>query len=579
MTNTGLVLRFLRGAKRYFAAGIFLACFSTAADMLRPRIIRQIVDELAGGGMAGMRGESLLTAACLIFVCTLAAVLFRYGFQVTTVLGGEQFVKTMRDDLYEQLDALPASWLQAHRTGDLIQRCSSDVEEVKNFLADQLTNLLSILLTIGMALLFMIRIDPALTLAAFAGMPFLVISSVWFHSRITSTFRACDENEGALSAIAQENLTGVRVVRAFGREKQETERFARQNDVVTKEWVKLGAYFSAYFAFADFLTGSLTVILLSWGSCRCLSGQLTVGGLLAMVTYMGMLARPVRRLGRVLSELGKTGVSVSRLCEIMNAPREQDPPDAVSPDLRGEITFSHVSFAYPGKEPLLRDVSFSVPAGSILGILGNTGSGKSTIALLLDKLLPLAEDKGRIGIDGIDIRRIRTSCLRKQIGLVLQDPFLFSRTLGENIGLGKKELTAEELREAAKNAELLTTVEGFEQGFATFVGERGVTLSGGQKQRTAIARTLTRHAPILIFDDSLSAVDAETDERIRTNLQALGGSHTVILISHRISTLKAADRILVLENGRITQSGTHRQLRQQEGLYRQICRIQEGKEE
>ena len=291
-----------------------------------------------------------------------------------------------------------------------------------------------------------------------------------------------------------------------------------------------------------------------------------------------MQVRPVRGMGRVLSEMSKTGVSMQRLLEIMAAPVEQDAPGADEPPMDGDIVFDHVSFAYPNSPELLHDVSFTIPAGTTLGILGGTGSGKSTLAHLLSRLYPLPADCGMIRVGGRDIQSMRSQWVRRNVGFVLQEPFLFSRSIAENISITRPELDLGEVRRSAKAACLERAVDEFPSGFDTFVGERGVTLSGGQKQRAAIARTLTQKAPILIFDDSLSAVDAETDAEIRANLKQYMGKATVILISHRITTLMAADQILVLENGTVTQHGTHTELVHEPGLYRTICKIQQGKE-
>lgn len=325
--------------------------------------------------------------------------------------------------------------------------------------------------------------------------------------------------------------------------------------------------------------------ILTMGSIACVNGSLTVGGLLAMISYMGMLSTPIKRLGRILSEMSKTTVSLTRiraiLCEEtehLEIGRNSDYTSAASV-FAGDIEFSHINFAYPGGQQVLHDVSFTIPGGSTIGILGNTGSGKSTLAKLLCGLFPSYE--GQILVNGVELRTMDVSDIRKNVGFVMQEPYLFSRSIADNISITDPTLPMEEIRRASDTACLLDVVESFPKGFDTFVGERGVTLSGGQKQRTAIARTLVQHAPVLIFDDSLSAVDAETDAKIRKNLNSHGNSAasirnaTVILISHRITTLKEADQILVLSDGHVADMGTHEELIHREGLYRQIARIQD----
>ena len=277
--------------------------------------------------------------------------------------------------------------------------------------------------------------------------------------------------------------------------------------------------------------------------------------------------------------MSKAGVSIDRVAYIMHSPVEEDDPEAVEAPMDGDICFEHVNFAYENSPQMLHDVNFTMKAGTTLGILGGTGSGKSTMMLLLDKMYPLDEDGGRITIGGTDIRKIKTDHLRRNIGMVLQEPYLFSRTIAENIGITAPELDMEAVRSAAAAASLDETVMGFAQGYETMVGERGVTLSGGQKQRAAIARMLTNDTPIMIFDDSLSAVDTETDAKIRRAIAKRFGKASVILISHRITTLSAADKIIVLDRGRIVEEGTHEQLKNAGGIYQKIYETQSGSQE
>ncbi len=527
------------------------------------------------GGMDYLRSHLWIAAVAVIF-CTLVAAIMSYLYTLYTVKGGESYVKSMRDQLFGHIEQLSVDWHSEHQTGDIIQRCTTDVEEVKLFLSDMLVTLLFMIITISMCLVFMLLISLRLGLVALCMIPVLVSFSFWFHRKISTSFRECDENEGVLSTIAQENLTGVRVVRAFGRERSEQERFAHQNDIVTGKWENLSKYMCSYWFVGDLLTGALNISVLAWGCALCVDGSLTVGGLLAVLSYLAMLIRPVRNMGRVLSEMSKTGVSMTRLLEIMKAPAEADAVDADEPPMDGEIVFHHVSFAFSGHPELLHDICLTIPAGTTLGILGNTGSGKSTLAHLLARLYPLPAECGSITVGGRDIQSMKAGWVRKNVGFVLQEPFLFSRSIADNIAVTRETVDMEEVRRAARAACLEAAVDEFPSGFDTFVGERGVTLSGGQKQRAAIARTLTQNTPILIFDDSLSAVDSETDAMIRENLKKYMEHATVILISHRITTLMASDQILVLEDGRISDRGTHEELIARPGLYQTIYKIQEG---
>ena len=590
--NRKLLWRFLKGSRALFLLSMTSAALSSLADMLTPQIVRLAVDNVLGGrdaalsplmaalvsrlgGMAGLAAHLERLALALIAVALLK-VLALYAFRVSNTAASERLTKTMRDALFLHIERLPFAWHMKHHTGDIIQRCTSDIDTLKGFISEQMTSIFRIAVLLILSLVFMLRMDALLTLIALAPVPLILVYSFRFHRKIGEAFLACDENEGKLSAMAQENLTGVRVVRAFGRERQERDRFFAQNDYYTGLWLKLARPMSQYWSSADVLSGTQILLIVVFGSVFCLRGRLLPGAFIAFLSYAAMLTWPVRMLGRMIAEMSKAGVSIERIAAILRAEEERETGRALRAPMDGDIVFEHVSFGYEGGGEVLHDLSFTVKAGTTLGILGGTGSGKSTMMLLLDKLYALPEDGGRITIGGVDIRDIETRWLREHIGIVLQEPYLFSRTIAENIGITQPMLDLERVREAARAACLDETVEGFAKGYDTFVGERGVTLSGGQKQRAAIARTLLQDCPILIFDDSLSAVDTETDAKIRASLEARFGSATILLISHRITTLSKADRILVLEDGRIAEQGSHEELKNAGGVYGQICRIQSG---
>lgn len=588
-----LIAHFLRGSLRMFLVALVFSMLNTAFNALTPMIIRTTVDSVIGGepyalpdwlirflgldGRTGVVSALLLAAAAVMIVSALSGVC-NYVSRMQTAKGSETFIKSLRDRLYEHIQKLPFAWHTKHQTGEIIQRCTSDVEVVRNFVTLQLLEVFRTVFLIGLSMALMLSMNVKITLVALAFLPVIMGYSGFFYSRIARRFRTADEAEGELSGVVQENLTGVRVVRAFGREQFEIQRFDEKNNRFASLWVRLGRLLSAYWGIGDLITGLqiLTVIVL--GVMETVNGSITVGEFLALVSYNASLAWPVRGLGRILSEMSKAGVSIDRVGYILDAEEEQDSADALEPPLDGDIVFDHVRFAYEEQAPVLKDVSFTIPAGSTFAILGGTGSGKSTLMHLLDRLYDLPEGGGSITIGGVDIRQIRRSWLRRNIGMVLQEPFLFSRTIRENIAATRPGAEFADIRRAADVACVDGAIVDFAEGYDTIVGERGVTLSGGQKQRAAIARTLTQKAPILIFDDSLSAVDAETDAEIRANLKQYMGKATVILISHRITTLMAADQILVLENGTVTQHGTHTELVHEPGLYRTICEIQQGKE-
>ena len=590
-----LLWQFLKGAKRYFLAAVLAAGVTALADMLQPQIIRAAVDCALGGkegnfpafvmdavnsiGGFPYLGRHLWIMALAILAVAVVQVVSQYIFRVYNTKASETLVKSMRDQLFSHIQRLPFSWHMKNRTGDIIQRCTSDIDTTKNFLSEQLTSVFRIVILLILSISFMASMHGRLTLIALIPMPLIIWYSMHFHKKIHDGFTECDENEGKLSAMAQENLTGVRVVRAFGQERSEMDKFTRQNDHYTSLWVKMAKIMSRFWSVSDIFSGIQVMLVVIFGAYFCIHGSLTEGEYIAFISYNSMLVWPIRQLGRMISEMSKAGVSIDRVAYIMLSPVEADEPDAVDAPMDGDICFEHVSFAYENAPELLRDVSFSMASGTTLGILGGTGSGKSTLMLLLDKLYPLAEDGGRITVGGVDIRKIRTEHLRKNIGMVLQEPFLFSRTIAENIGIASPQTDMQAIRAAAEAAALDETVTSFAQGYETMVGERGVTLSGGQKQRTAIARMLAQQTPIMVFDDSLSAVDTQTDAKIRQAISEKFGKASIILISHRITTLSAADKIIVLDRGRIVEEGTHEELKQGGGIYQKIYEAQSGLQE
>lgn len=588
----GLLWQFLRGSKRFFLVSIFCAGVTALADMLQPQIIRAAVDCAIGGeegnfpafvmeavdsiGGFAYLGQNLWIMALAVVAVATVQVLSQYAFRVYNTRASETLVKTMRDQLFGHIARLPFSWHMKNKTGDIIQRCTSDIDTTKNFLSEQLTSVFRIVLLLILSITFMVSMHPLLTLIALIPMPFIILYSFWFHSKIHDGFLACDENEGKLSALAQENLTGVRVVRAFGRERAEIDKFQKQNDRYTVLWEKMAKTLSRFWSTSDILSGIQVMLVVLFGAYYCVHGNLNEGEYIAFISYNSMMVWPIRQLGRMISEMSKAGVSIDRVAYIMDSPVEQEDADAVNAPMDGDICFEHVNFAYENSPQMLHDIHFTMKAGTTLGILGGTGSGKTTLMLLLDKLYPLEENCGRITIGGRDIRKIRTAHLRRNIGMVLQEPYLFSRTIAENIGIAAPELDMEAVRSAAAAAALDETIHSFASGYETMVGERGVTLSGGQKQRAAIARTLTANTPILIFDDSLSAVDTETDAKIRHAIAQRFGKASVILISHRITTLSSADKIIVLDRGRIAEEGTHQELIRSGGIYQKIYETQRG---
>ncbi len=584
-TKLKLVLYFLQGSKKYFFLSIIFAILSSLFDLINPKIIGFTVDAIIGDApkklpaflssflsIDMLKGNLLLVAALVMLVALIGAIC-RYLFSLMNSTGAETLVMTMRNRLFEHIEHLPFAWYVKNPTGDLIQRCTNDVEMVKNFLSEQLTGMFRIIVMLVIGLTFMSSISVKLMLVALVFLPIIVLYSLFFHNKLAATFAVADEEEGNLSSIAQENLTGVRVVRAFGRERYEKARFEKQNDIYTAAYMKLSALMSAFWSIGDGISGLQVFVIVVLGTLAVYHGEMTPGNFIAFISYNAMLVWPIRRLGRVISEMSRAGVSIDRIRYIMNAQEEVNIAQPLKPDMHQDIIFDHVTFRYDEQGPdIIKDVSFAIEKGSTIGILGGTGSGKSTLMYLLDRLYPVT--KGKITIGGVDIRDIDSDYLRSNIGLVLQEPYLFSRSLKDNIAIANDKAQFADIEEASRIASLDHAINHFKHGYDTFVGERGVTLSGGQKQRTAIAQMVIQHAPVMIFDDSLSALDAETDAKIRHALKIATGQATVILISHRITTLMNADQILVLNHGKIAEVGTHEELYKQNGIYKKICDIQ-----
>lgn len=510
------------------------------------------------------------------FLFTVLEGLFIFLRRKNIAKGAEHMAKIMRDRLYRKLNAVPYDYHKHVSTGDLVQRCTSDVDTVRKFVTNQLMEIVRIVVMFGIAAALMFAIRWQMALISMAVMPILTVSSFLYFRFVRKYFTEVDEAEGALSTAVQENLTGVRVVRAFGQQRAEYDKFTRLNkDFCTKN-VKLVHLLGFYWGTSDAIGYLQIALSLAFGIFFYVrtDGGFSLGDIYLFLSLTSRLTWPVRQLGRVLADMGKATVSLDRLNEIMDADNETEPGKAQTDcDLVGDITFTDVTFGYDTPNDVLDGITFTAKAGETVGILGSTGSGKSSLVQLLQRLYTVTG--GEITINGMPINDIDHTLLRKNIAIVLQEPFLYSRTIRENIMLTAPNATEAELFEAAREASVHDVIEKFADGYDTVVGERGVTLSGGQQQRVAIARALMQKAPIMIFDDSMSAVDTETDAKIRDALRRHHGDGILFIISHRITTLCEADRILVLDRGKLVQQGTHDKLIRENGLYRRIAEIQD----
>lgn len=566
-----LILRFSKGTRGCFIIILLASLASTLLNSLIPRIFGFTIDRvLVKDGIPYLKEHIWLISLEVIGIALVNGIMI-YLYRSQTAKAGETFAKNMRDILFAHVQRLPMKWHDGVQTGDIIQRCTADVETIRNFVVTQVLEVFRTVFLLVVSLVMMLTMNMKLTMVALAFTPVVVLYSGIFYHLIAKNYTAADEAEGDLSTVVQENATGVRVVRAFGRERFEIDQFDEKNEIFARLWIRLGTLSGLYWAVGDLITGLQVLVIVTLGAIEAVHGSITAGEFIAFASYNTTLVWPVRSLGRILSEMSKTGVSFDRVNYILDSAEEEMGEGGVIPE-HAEIAFDHVSFGYEENQSVLEDVSFHIKEGTTCGILGGTGSGKTTIVHLLDRLYEL--EKGTVQIGGVDIRDIPRSWIRSHVGMVLQEPFLFSRTIRDNIAAANPDATMNEIREAARIACVDDTIMAFPDGYDTIVGERGVTLSGGQRQRVAIARMLIAKAPIMIFDDSLSAVDADTDVRIRRALRSKMKEATVILISHRITTLMEADQILVLNHGVIEECGTHQQLIHHGGIYQKIYEIQ-----
>ena len=593
---------FMKGSGRKYAGSILAIVVSVLTSFLSPLLIAGAVDAitdtlngkganpvnlpgfLAGWfnalGGAEYAARHVWVLAALLVTVSLIGGLFQYLKGKWSAEASETIAERMRNRLYGHLQAMDYDYHVKAQTGDLIQRCTTDVDTVRRFLASQVTEIFRTVIMVVLALSLMSAIHVKLTLISLVLIPPLFGLAFWFFHWVQKLFREADEADGRLSAMLQESLTGVRVVRAFGRQRYESDRFTVCADEVHDKSMRISHVMAIYWSGSDMLSMTQTGLTLLFGILFAVRGEITTGNVLTFVSYISMLIWPIRQLGRILQDLGKSMVAMKRLYEVLDAPAEQDTPGATEAPLYETIEFRHVAFGYDG-HPVLKDVSFTVQPGQTVAILGATGSGKSTMMNLLQRLYDVKD--GEILIGGRDIKTIEKKYLRSRVGYVLQEPFLYSRSIRDNLTITGADIDDARIRRAAEVTRSDGFIRQFKEGYDTMVGERGITLSGGQKQRVAIARTLLRDNDRLILDASLSAVHTETDRAIREALVEGRGSGgrvpTTFIISHRLTTLADADLILVLEDGRIAQQGTHEQLIRQEGLYRKVYRIQAALED
>jgi ATP-binding cassette, subfamily B, bacterial len=592
MKDLRLLWKLMKGNRIKYAAAILSIAVSTYISIQIPLIIRFSVDHVIGKKPAELSAfirvvlgifERNNIDAVSLWICGAAIVslraldgLFQFLKGKCSSEASEAIARNTRNRLYDHLQRMSYDYHVKSETGDLLQRCSSDVETIRRFLAMQFVEMgrgVFMLITVS-AIMFTLNVK--LALISMIALPILFTAAFVFFTKVQKVFLMCDESEGRLSTTIQENLTGMRVVRAFGKERYEIDRFDEKNSEYRDLVYKLIRLLAFYWSISDGVCLIQIASILVIGAYMSSLGLISIGTLLVFMTYEGMLLWPVRQMGRILTDMGKSFVAAKRIFEILDAPTEKMEETGLKQEIKGSIEFNNVSFQYDEGKPVLNNISFDIKAGQTVAILGPTGSGKTSLVNLIPRLYDYTS--GSIKVDGVELNAIDKKWIRKNVGIALQEPFLFSKTIKENIMLSKEKAKEEEVYSAAGIASVHDTILEFEQGYETAVGEKGVTLSGGQKQRVAIARTILNNYPILIFDDSLSAVDTETDAAIRKALKERSKEVTTFIISHRITTLAEADIILVLDKGHLIQKGTHEELIAQEGLYKKIWKIQNSLE-
>lgn len=518
--------------------------------------------------------SSLWIPALAIVGCTILAGLLTYLRDRWAAGASEGIVRRVRDRLYDHLQRLPTAYFDTAESGDLVQRCTSDVETLRLFLSSHVIEIGRCAFMLLLPIPLMLMIDWRMTLVSLVLVPAIGFFSAYYFFRIRSAFKEKDEAEGRLTASIQENLSGIRVVRAFARQDFERERFDKVNtehrDLDNRLYVLMGRYWST----SDLLCMGQKGLVIGFGIYWLAQGSLGVGAFYFFLSVVTMFIFPVRMMGRVLTELGKAMVALGRLEEILEL-AEEDASDAptVAPGsrIRGEIEFRNVGCVLAGQR-VLEDVSFRVEPGRTLALMGPSGSGKSTVINLLLRFYDRSE--GEILIDGVPIEKYDRRELRRMTAVVMQEPFLYSKSIRDNLRIARPDAPDQVVTEATGLAAVHDSIERFEQGYDTVVGERGVTLSGGQRQRVAIARALLQDPPVLVLDDALSAVDMDTESAIIDALRSRRAERTSIVIAHRISTVMHADSIVLLDRGRVVQRGDHRTLVDEPGLYRRLWKLQ-----
>ena len=513
--------------------------------------------------------EEVLYLAIIYVVFTLCRVILMITRRIINAYFTEGIAYDMRNKLYSKLQNLSFNYHSHAETGDLIQRCTTDVETFRAFVGEQLIEIFRLVFLVGMTIYQMQKLNVEMTIYSVIVTPVIFFAAFIYFQKVKKVFVKVEEAEATMTTTLQESVTGIRVVKAFAKEQYEIDKFEEHSKEYMKEDYKLLKYMAVFWGSTDFINFVQYAVTITVGAYFAVRGDITVGEYTAFLMYIGMIVWPLRQLGRIIGDFGKTTVSLDRLDEIMLKESEHKDDSNNEPPIEGHVEFRNVSFQFEDDhKPLLKDISFTVNKGESIAIVGKTGSGKSTLINLMIRLLD--NDSGSILFDGVDIKDINKKHLRTNVGIIMQEPFLYSRTVYDNISIMNKTAEKDSVFQAASIASLHQDIEGFESGYETMVGERGVKLSGGQKQRVSIARVFLKNPPVLILDEATSSLDNVTEKMIQKALDELSEGRTTLVIAHRLSTISNSDEIFVLTDKGITERGTHKELIKSGGYYEKL---------
>ncbi|MFH5184694.1 ABC transporter ATP-binding protein [Paenibacillus sp. TAB 01] len=558
--------------KRFLFASIACLMTATALGLVYPNLLRYLIDDVIS-----KHNFSVVPSLSLLVVGVVSCkALFQFLHGTLSGKLGNNTAFNMRNALYKKLQYLSFQYYDQARTGDLMSRLTADLQAVRDFIGFGFVQILNVIMMFTFGTIMMLSINWKLTLLTMITMPFLVFTAIRFESKIHPAFRSIRKSMSTMTTSVQENITGVRTVKSFAREPHEIGKFSERNEDYRENNVTTSGIWAKYFPLMELFANLSVVLLLGIGGYMVIQQSISLGELVAFFSLIWYIIGPLWGIGFHINNFTQSKAAGERILEVLHQyvhVKDKDQAIQLKPEqVEGHIRFEQVTFAYTDKQPALYDFSLDAPAGSIIGLLGGTGSGKSTVIQLLLRAYNVQE--GRITLDGRDVRDVTLESLRDQMAIVFQETFLFSSTIRNNIAYGVKNISMDQIIQAAKLAKAHDFIMELPQGYDTIVGERGMGLSGGQKQRIAIARALIKNPKILILDDATSAVDMETEHEIQQGFQEVMAGRTTFIIAHRISSLRHADEIIVLDEGRVVQRGTHEQLMRQAGRYLETYKIQ-----